>query len=138
MKRTPLSLIAHWAGGELHGEDTAIDAISNDTRTLAGGSLYVALRGERFDGHDFAADAVMRGASALLVERLLEVEVPQVLVADAELALARIAAGMQRDRDTAVFALTGSNGKTSVKSLLLSILEHYRSEVMSHIPVGAR
>ena len=123
MKRTPLSLIAHWAGGELHGEDTAIDAISNDTRTLAGGSLYVALRGERFDGHDFAADAVMRGASALLVERLLEVEVPQVLVADAELALARIAAGMQRDRDTAVFALTGSNGKTSVKSLLLSILE---------------
>ncbi|WP_225764784.1 UDP-N-acetylmuramoyl-tripeptide--D-alanyl-D-alanine ligase [Stenotrophomonas sp. Marseille-Q4652] len=123
MKRTPLSLIAHWAGGELHGEDTTIDAISNDTRTLAGGSLYVALRGERFDGHDFAADAVMRGASALLVERLLEVELPQVLVADAELALARIAAGMQRDRDTAVFALTGSNGKTSVKSLLLSILE---------------
>ena len=54
MKRTPLSLIAHWAGGEIHGEDTAIDAISNDTRTLAPGSLYVALRGERFtyEGRD--------------------------------------------------------------------------------------
>ncbi|WP_251275828.1 Mur ligase domain-containing protein, partial [Enterobacter hormaechei] len=67
MKRTLLSLIAHWAGGEIHGDDVAIDAVSNDTRNLGPGSLYVALRGERFDGHDFAADAQARGASALLV-----------------------------------------------------------------------
>ena len=59
MKRTPLSLIAHWAGGELHGDDVAVDAIGNDTRTLAPGSLYVALRGERFDGHTFAAAALI-------------------------------------------------------------------------------
>lgn len=123
MKRTLLSLIAHWAGGEIHGDDVAIDAVSNDTRTLGPGSLYVALRGERFDGHDFAADAQARGASALLVERLLPLELPQVLVADSELALAKIAAGMQRDRSAQVFAITGSNGKTSVKSLLLSILQ---------------
>lgn len=123
MKRTPLSLIAHWAGGEIHGEDTAIDAISNDTRSLAPGSLYVALRGERFDGHDFAADAVARGASALLVERLLDVALPQIVVGNSEHALGRIAHGMQRDRNTAVFAITGSNGKTSVKSLLLAILQ---------------
>lgn len=128
MKRTPLSLIAHWAGGEIHGEDTAIDAISNDTRTLAPGSLYVALRGERFDGHDFAADAVARGASAMLVERLLDVAVPQIVVGDSEYALGRIAAGMQRDRSAAVFAITGSNGKTSVKSLLLAILEQVARE----------
>ncbi len=123
MKRTLLSLIAHWAGGEIHGDDVAIDAVSNDTRSLGPGSLYVALRGERFDGHDFAADAQARGASALLVERLLPIELPQVLVADSELALAKIATGMQRDRGTEVFAITGSNGKTSVKSLLLSILQ---------------
>ena len=104
-------------------DDVAIDAVSNDTRNLGPGSLYVALRGERFDGHDFAADAQARGASALLVERLLPVELPQVLVADSELALAKIATGMQRDRGTEVFAITGSNGKTSVKSLLLSILQ---------------
>ncbi|WP_312318423.1 UDP-N-acetylmuramoyl-tripeptide--D-alanyl-D-alanine ligase [Stenotrophomonas sp.] len=128
MKRTPLSLIAHWAGGEIHGDDTAIDAVSNDTRTLAPGSLYVALRGERFDGHDFAADALARGASAMLVERLLEVAVPQVVVADTELALARIAAGMQRNRATQVFAITGSNGKTSVKTLLLAILQQVARE----------
>ncbi|WP_318317706.1 UDP-N-acetylmuramoyl-tripeptide--D-alanyl-D-alanine ligase [Stenotrophomonas maltophilia] len=123
MKRTLLSMIAHWAGGEIHGDDVAIDAVSNDTRSLGPGSLYVALRGERFDGHDFAADAQARGASALLVERLLPIELPQVLVADSELALAKIATGMQRDRGTEVFAITGSNGKTSVKSLLLSILQ---------------
>ncbi|WP_312707059.1 UDP-N-acetylmuramoyl-tripeptide--D-alanyl-D-alanine ligase [Stenotrophomonas sp.] len=128
MKRTPLSLIAHWAGGEIHGEDTAIDAISNDTRTLAPGSLYVALRGERFDGHDFAADAVARGASAMLVERLLDVALPQIAVADSQHALGRIAAGMQRDRQAEVFAITGSNGKTSVKTLLLAILQQVARE----------
>ena len=125
MRRTLLSLIAHWAGGEIHGDDVAIDAISNDTRQMSAGSLYVALRGERFDGHDFGTDAQARGASALLVERLLPSNLPQVLVADSELALARIAAGMQRDRSTGVFAITGSNGKTSVKTLLLDILRQH-------------
>ncbi|MCL7715609.1 UDP-N-acetylmuramoyl-tripeptide--D-alanyl-D-alanine ligase [Stenotrophomonas mori] len=123
MKRTPLSLIAHWAGGELHGDDAHIDAIGNDTRALAPGSLYVALRGERFDGHDFAAGAVENGASALLVERPLPLEVAQVVVADTGRALAKIATAMQRDRATRVFAITGSNGKTSVKALLLAILQ---------------
>ena len=125
MRRTLLSLIAHWAGGEIHGDDVAIDAVSHDTRRLDVGSLYVALRGERFDGHDFGTDAQARGASALLVERLLPLNLPQVLVADSELALARIAAGMQRDRSTGVFAITGSNGKTSVKTLLLDILRQH-------------
>ncbi len=124
MNRLPLSLIAHWAGGELHGDDVAVDAISHDTRQLVPGSLYVALRGERFDGHDFAADAVMRGAGALLVERLLDgIEAPQVLVDDSERALGRIAAGIQRDRRAKVVAITGSNGKTSVKTLVLAVLQ---------------
>lgn len=124
MKRLPLSMIAHWAGGELHGDDAMIDAVSNDTRTLGVGSLYVALRGERFDGHDFAMDAAGRGASALLVEHLLGgIDLPQVVVADSELALARIAAGIQHGRAGKVVAITGSNGKTSVKVLVSSILQ---------------
>ena len=124
MKRTPLSLLAHWAGGQLHGEDVAIDAVSNDTRAIVPGSLYVALRGERFDGHDFAAAAQAAGASALLVERVLDIALPQLVVDNAERALARIAAGIQAGRDTAVFAITGSNGKTSVKTLLATVLGH--------------
>ncbi len=123
MKRLPLSLIAHWASGELRGEDVLVDAVAHDTRALSPGSLYVALRGERFDGHDFAQDAAMRSAAALLVERAVEVELPQVVVADSLLALGRIAAAIQRDRTARVVALTGSNGKTSVKALLQSILE---------------
>ncbi|KRG42010.1 UDP-N-acetylmuramoylalanyl-D-glutamyl-2, 6-diaminopimelate--D-alanyl-D-alanine ligase [Stenotrophomonas pictorum JCM 9942] len=127
MKRTPLSLIAHWAGGEIHGDDVSIDAVGNDTRTLAPGSLYVALRGERFDGHAFAADALAAGAGALLVDTLQPLDVPQVVVANTELALAKIAAAMQQGRDTGVFAITGSNGKTSVKALLLAILQHVQA-----------
>jgi len=123
MRRLPISQLAHYAGGELHGEDVAIDAVSNDTRTLAPGSLYVALRGERFDGHEFAQAAAQAGASALLVQRLLPVELPQIVVQDSEYALARLAAGLQRGRGTRVVALTGSNGKTSVKALVCAILE---------------
>ena len=133
MKRAPLSLIAHWAGGEIHGDDASIDAVSNDTRTLAAGSLYVALRGERFDGHDFAAKAVEQGASALLVDRLLPLEVPQIVVANTELALAKIAAAMQAQRATRVFAITGSNGKTSVKNLLLAVMQHAAAVLGQHV-----
>ncbi|WP_313493129.1 UDP-N-acetylmuramoyl-tripeptide--D-alanyl-D-alanine ligase [Stenotrophomonas sp.] len=133
MKRTPLSLIAHWAGGEIHGDDASIDAVSNDTRTLAVGSLYVALRGERFDGHDFAANAVAQGASALLVDRPLPLEVPQIVVANTELALAKIAAAMQAQRATRVFAITGSNGKTSVKNLLLAVMQHAAAVLGQHV-----
>ena len=133
MKRTPLSLIAHWAGGEIHGDDASIDAVSNDTRTLAAGSLYIALRGERFDGHDFAGKAIEQGASALLVEHLLPLDVPQVVVANTELALAKIAAAMQQQRATRVFAITGSNGKTSVKTLLLAILQHAAAVQGQHV-----
>ena len=133
MKRAPLSLIAHWAGGEIHGDDASIDAVSNDTRTLAAGSLYVALRGERFDGHDFAAKAVEQGASALLVDRLLPLEVPQIVVANTELALAKIAAAMQQQRATRVFAITGSNGKTSVKNLLLAVMQHAAAVLGQHV-----
>lgn len=123
MKRLPLSLLAHWAGGELQGDDVVIGTITNDTRALQPGSLYVALRGERFDGHDFAYDAAMRGAGALLVEHAVKVDLPQVIVADSQLALARIAAGIQHDHVEKIVAITGSNGKTSVKAMVLAILQ---------------
>jgi UDP-N-acetylmuramoyl-tripeptide--D-alanyl-D-alanine ligase len=123
MKRLPLSLLAHWAGGELLGDDLVIGSLTHDTRTLVPGSLYVALRGERFDGHDFAYDASMRGAAAVLVDHEVKVDVPQVVVPDTLLAIARIAAGLQRDRVEKTVAITGSNGKTTVKTLVVSILQ---------------
>ena len=123
MKRLPLSLLAHWASGELRGEDILVDTLTNNTRSLMPGSLYVAIRGERFDGHDFAYDAAMRSANALLVDHAVEVDLPQIVVADTQVALGRIAANLQLDRGSKVVAITGSNGKTSVKTLTQAILQ---------------
>lgn len=131
MKRLPLSLLAHWAGGELRGDDVVVDSMSNDTRSLVAGGLYVALRGERFDGHEFAYDAAMRGAGALMVEHPVEVDLPQLVVADGLLALAQIARSLQHDRTAKVLAVTGSNGKTGVKTLLQSILSLAGSSYVS-------
>ncbi|MGV8942128.1 MAG: UDP-N-acetylmuramoyl-tripeptide--D-alanyl-D-alanine ligase [Lysobacter sp.] len=124
MKRLQLSDIARMTGGRLHGGDIAVDALATDTRALpgAGAALFVALKGENFDGHDHVTSAARGGVAAALVSRLVEVQIPQVLVADTERALGDLAAAVQRDRETRVAAITGSNGKTSVKALLLEIL----------------
>jgi UDP-N-acetylmuramoyl-tripeptide--D-alanyl-D-alanine ligase len=127
MKPISLSRIAVATGGHLHGDDVLIDALATDTRVLDASdgraALFVALKGERFDGHDHVVMAAARGARALLVARPVDVPLPQVVVADTERALAALAAALQHDRTTKVIAITGSNGKTSVKSLLLSILQ---------------
>ena len=127
MKPVPLSRIAQWTGGRLQGDDVLIDTIATDTRTLDArdgrAALFVALKGERFDGHAHVGEAVGAGIRAVLVAEPLDVAIPQVLVADTERALAAFAAAMQHTRPGKVIAITGSNGKTSVKSLLLSILQ---------------
>ncbi len=128
MRPLPLSRIAAWTGGRVHGADATVDAVSIDTRTLVADGdhapLFVALKGERFDGHDHAAAAVVAGARALMVARQLpEVAAPQLVVADTERALGDFAGAMQRSRATRIAAVTGSNGKTSVKTMLLPILQ---------------
>ena len=123
---TPRSLawIARATGGRLVGADRVVDAIATDTRALPGGdALFIALSGDRFDGHDHVRMAIDGGCVAALVARELDVDAPQVVVADTALALAAFAGAVQRLRDTRVLAITGSNGKTSVKTLLLSILD---------------
>jgi len=127
MKPLPLTRIAQWSGGRLQGAEATIDAISTDTRVLDAADgravLFVALQGERFDGHDHVVRAAALGARAALVSRPVDAPLPQVLVADTQRALASLAAAMQRGRAGKVVGITGSNGKTTVKTLLLSILE---------------
>ena len=124
---TPRSLawIAQAAGGELHGGDRMVDALATDTRALPQGksALFVALKGEHFDGHDQVAAAANGGCVAALVARAIDAGIPQVVVRDTKRALAAIAAEAQRARATKVLAITGSNGKTSVKALLVSIMD---------------
>jgi len=130
VKARKLSDIARMTRGRLVGEDRTVDAIATDTRALpqGGAALFVALKGERFDGHDHVAKAAQAGVAAALVSREVETSVPQVVVADTERALADFAAAVHRERieegnAQKVVAITGSNGKTSVKALTLAILE---------------
>jgi len=80
----PVSLkqLATVLGGELRGDDRSIEAVTTDTRKLTPGCLFVALKGERFDAHDFVQTAQQGGAGALLVSRPVDVALPQIIVAD--------------------------------------------------------
>ncbi|KNC94260.1 UDP-N-acetylmuramoyl-tripeptide--D-alanyl-D-alanine ligase [Trabulsiella odontotermitis] len=108
--------------GELHGQDLTIDAVTTDTRQLTAGCLFVALKGERFDAHDFADQAKAGGAGALLVSRKLDCDLPQVVVKDTRLAFGELGAWVRQNVPARVVALTGSSGKTSVKEMTAAIL----------------
>lgn len=122
MRAVTLSQLAAWCDARLLGADRQLQAVIIDSRNVAPESLFVALRGEHFDGHEFCESALQAGAVALLVERELALDAPQLVVADSLMALGRIAAGMAASRSTILIGLTGSNGKTSVKTLTQSIL----------------
>ncbi|SPE36919.1 UDP-N-acetylmuramoyl-tripeptide--D-alanyl-D-alanine ligase [Burkholderiales bacterium] len=96
--------------------------VSIDTRTLEPGALYVALRGPRFDGHEFAQEARARGAVALLVERPVPVDLPQLVAADTRRGLGLIAACWRAQFSFPVISVTGSNGKTTTTQMIASVL----------------
>ncbi|WP_440877838.1 UDP-N-acetylmuramoyl-tripeptide--D-alanyl-D-alanine ligase [Vibrio natriegens] len=123
MIKVTLSQLAEITHGELVGEDITIAAVSTDTRTIESGSLFVALVGERFDAHDFCQQAVDAGAGAMLVQKRLDVSVPQVVVTDSKIALGEIAAWVHQSCQTPTVAITGSCGKTTVKEMVASILQ---------------
>jgi UDP-N-acetylmuramoyl-L-alanyl-D-glutamate--2,6-diaminopimelate ligase len=102
-----------------------ISALAYDSRKAGSGTLFFCVPGERVDGHDFAAQVVEAGAAALVVERELPVEVPQVVVADARAAMAPVAARFWGDptAELRVVGVTGTNGKTTTAFLVREILE---------------
>lgn len=119
--RASLSEVAAWVDGRVIGNDVAFKGVSTDSRAVAQGSLFIALKGERFDGHGFLAQAAAQGASAALVERPVEAALPQLVVADTRAALSRLATCWRRS-GLPLIAVTGSNGKTTTKELLSAIL----------------
>jgi UDP-N-acetylmuramoyl-tripeptide--D-alanyl-D-alanine ligase len=120
--RTSLSFVAGATAGTLRGADVELGGIGIDTRTLSPGEVFVAIRGERLDGHDFVAAAVERGAAAVVVGRPVPVDVPQVIVADTTRALADLARAWRARFDLPVVAVGGSNGKTTTKEMIATIL----------------
>ena len=128
MKPLTIQEIVTATGGELIGTDTAqpICSVSTDTRSLGAGSLFVALRGENFDGHKFIEQAIANGAECLLLDALPEdgdaLDVPVVLVSNSLYGLQRLAKWYRQQLDIKVVALTGSNGKTSTKDFTAAVL----------------
>mgnify|MGYP000147283090 CR=1 FL=1 len=117
-----LSQLAQITNGQLVGSDLTINAVTTNSRSIEAGALFIALKGERFDAHAFAGEAIEAGAGALLVSRQLSFAIPQVIVADTRLALAQLAAWVRGQCPARVVALTGSSGKTSVKEMTAAIL----------------
>ena len=117
-----LGAVARELEGRLIGRDCDFGAVSTDTRSIEPGALFVALVGERFDGHRFVPDARKLGAAGALVSRLSEAPLPQVEVRDTRLALGHMARAWRGNFALPVIAVTGSAGKTTVKELIAKIL----------------
>lgn len=115
-------VLADAIGAKLIGEASIVDTVSTDTRSIQEGSLFIALVGERFDAHDFCQQAKEKGAGALLVNRPVKVDIPQILVNDTRLALGEIASWVHQQCDVETLAITGSCGKTTVKEMTAAIL----------------
>ncbi len=116
-----LSEIAQKVGGDLHGSDLMIDSVATDSRLVKSDQLFIAIKGERFDAHDFVADLV-GVAGAALVSKKIDCDLPQIVVEDTLQALADLAAAWRQQFTKPVIALTGSNGKTTLKEMIAAIL----------------
>ena len=124
------TMVALWTHGQLMGADVDVGGVSIDTRKIKPGDLFVAIKGERVDGHDFVAQAAAAGAVAALVTRKVDASIAQIVVDDTELALGDLASAVRAQSNVQVVGITGSNGKTTVKTLVASILSrHGRTHV---------
>jgi UDP-N-acetylmuramoyl-tripeptide--D-alanyl-D-alanine ligase len=116
--------------GRASGPDARFDGVSTDTRSLQRGDLFVALRGERFDGHDFLQQAAAAGAAGAVVDRKHggRSPLPAIVVEDSKRALGDLARHWRARFSPVLIALTGSNGKTTVKEMLAAILRRHAGD----------
>lgn len=117
-----LSNVAQVLGAEFSGKDRQFSAVSTDSRKIEPGQLFIALKGPNFDGHDHVAKALEKGAVAAVVDHQVDAPVTQFQVKDTRIALGQLAKARRHAFKGKVVGLTGSNGKTTVKELIASIL----------------
>ena len=124
MKELILKQLAQWCGGELRPAEAVgtISGMQHDSRAVQPGDLFVALPGERVDGHDFVENARKAGAVAALVSHPVECNIPQILVADTLKAYGDIAKQYRMAQELSVVAITGSVGKTTTKEMISCVL----------------
>ncbi len=120
-----LSELAMTTGIRYEGPDVDIASIEYDSRKVCAGSMFCCVVGQLFDGHDFAAGAAEKGASALLVERKLPIDLPQIVVKNARKAMAEMAAAFYGypQREMQMLGVTGTNGKTTTTYMVKAIAE---------------
>ena len=117
-----LSDITKAVGGQLIGNDVLCESIGSDSRNISKNQLFVAIKGDNFDGNKFAAEAIKQGAAAILISSKSIKAHPAVLVNDTRLALGQLAHFWRCKMQTPLVAITGSNGKTTTKDMLYAIL----------------
>lgn len=118
-----LGAIAPSLDAQLKGPaELEFSRVSTDTRHIETGDLFVALKGDNFDAHDFVADAAAKGAVAAVVSHPLELDLPQLVVKDTLIALGLLGAESRNGFSGSVFGVTGSSGKTTVKEMLAAML----------------
>ena len=126
-----LSDIAEILSAKHVGENIQVKGISTDTRTISGGELFVALKGPNFDGHNFINEALAKGAVACLVQQPVDAE-HFVITNDTHQALGLLAKAWRQKFKNPVIAITGSNGKTTVKEMIASIINQQQSAMATH------
>ncbi|MAK72371.1 MAG: UDP-N-acetylmuramoyl-tripeptide--D-alanyl-D-alanine ligase [Idiomarinaceae bacterium] len=131
MINVSLQWIAEKIDARIIGTDNAVsivvDTVSTDTRKSLQGALFIALRGHNFDAHEFIQQAADQGAKAIICEKPADVDLPQLIVEDSRYALGQLGAAVKAEVAPKTVAITGSNGKTTVKEMLASILSQRHS-----------
>lgn len=122
VNRVKLSTLASKLNGKLLGPDMNYTGLSLDSRSIKPHELFIAIRGEKFDGHNFIELAKQRGAAAAMVDYAIDTDLPLVLVQDTRKALGELAKQHRRQFSIPIIALTGSCGKTTTKEMIRSIL----------------
>ena len=117
-----LSEIAKAVNGQMLGADTEVFSIGSDSRNIIKNQLFVAIKGEKFDGNTYASEAIKKGAAAVLVSDSQTEARPAVLVKESRLALGLLAKHWRNKFTLPLVAVTGSNGKTTVKEMIAAIL----------------
>lgn len=130
MRPMTLAELQEPLAAQLHGVDQAFSGVSTDSRTVQRGDLFVALRGERFDGHDYIAQVTQQGAAAALVTTPVSAAIPQLQVADTQRALGLLGAYNRKLYNGPLVAITGSSGKTTVKNMVHAVLSQ-RGETLA-------
>jgi len=130
MRPMTLSELQIPLGAQLRGVDQEFTGVSTDSRTVQRGDLFVALRGEHFDGHDYVEQVYGEGAVAALVTTPVAASIPQLQVADTQRALGLLGAYNRQLYSGPLVAITGSSGKTTVKNMVHAVLSR-RGETMA-------